>query len=284
MKFLKCTVSGSESSFVKGKLYPVISKGNYNVHLRCDSYRVTSENWRVMDVPLNGAVWEFVLLDISLEQMYFNYSKNKEFLCKAIEAGIKAGFKEWSDPREYIALINPELENTHVVFFESRTGVNGVDSGNVEIHKPDVELFEVSGEIFLSAFLQEMDLLGEDMGMAKEEKPRVPRVRRKRKTPPKKTTTSATLRYKNGDSFTFRNVKNVSLVGDVLSIITEKKVEEGISQRVLNKIDSKLVRSVMLDSPKGVEEVYQDYFLDGQWMVYAEDRTIMNSKMFELRF
>lgn len=283
MKFLKCLVSGSESSFVKGKLYPVISKGNYNVHLRCDSYRVTSENGRVIDVPLEGAVWEFVILDISLEQMYFNYSKNKEFLAKAIEVGIKAGFKEWSDPSEYIALIDPERVNTHAVFFESRTGVNGVDSGNVKVHKPGVDLFEVSGKTFLTAFLQEMDLSDEDV-VTVEEKPRVPRVRRKRKTPPKKTTTSARLRYKNGDSFNFRNVKNVSLVADVLSIITDKEVEEGISQRVLNKIDAKLVRSVMVESPKGVEEVYQDYFLDGQWMVYAEDRTIMNSKMFELRF
>lgn len=283
MKFLKCIVSGSECSFVKGKLYPVTSKGNYNVLLRCDSYRVTSENGRVIDVPLEGAVWEFILLDISLEQMYFNYSKNKEFLAKAIEAGIKAGFKEWSDPSEYIALIDPERVNTHAVFFESRTGVNGVDSRNVKVHKPGVDLFEVSGKTFLTAFLQEMDLSDEDV-VTVEEKPRVPRVRRKRKTPPKKTTTSALLRYKNGDSFNFRNVKNVSLVADVLSIITDKEIEEGISQRVLNKIDAKLVRSVMIESPKGVEEVYQDYFLDGQWMVYAEDRTIMNSKMFELRF
>lgn len=285
MKFLKCIVSGSESSFVKGKIYPVTSKGNYNVYLRCDSYRVTSENGRVIDVPLEGAVWGFVLLDISLEQMYFNYSKNKEVVAPLIQAGIAAGYKSWASAQAYTALINPSLEHKHAVFFDEREGVNGVDSGNVQIHKPNIDLFEVSGADFLAAFLDKVGVDQDSItSVAKEDKPRVPRVRRKRKAPPKKTTTSATLRYKNGDSFTFRSVKNVSLVEGILSIITEKKVEEGISQRVLNKIDSKLVRSVMLESPEGVEEVYQDYFLDGQWMVYAQDRTIMNSKMFELRF
>ena len=285
MKFLKCIVSGSESSFVKGKIYPVTSKGNYNVYLRCDSYRVTSENGRVIDVPLEGAVWGFVLLDISLEQMYFNYSKNKEVVAPLIQAGIAAGYKSWASAQEYTALINPSLEHKHAIFFDEREGMNGVDSGNVQMHKPNTDLFEVSGADFLAAFLDKVGVDQDSItSVAKEDKPRVPRVRRKRKAPPKKTTTAATLRYKNGDSFTFRSVKNVSLVDGILSIITEKKVEEGISQRVLNKIDSKLVRSVMLESPKGVEEVYQDYFLDGQWMVYAQDRTIMNSKMFELRF
>lgn len=117
-----------------------------------------------------------------------------------------------------------------------------------------------------------------------EEKPRVPRVRRKRKTPPKKTTTTAQLRYKNGQSFTFRNVKNVNVIGGELTVITEKTVEEGITQRVMNKIDASLVRSVIMDSPNATEEIYQDFFADGSWMYYTPTRTVMNSKMLELRF
>lgn len=128
----------------------------------------------------------------------------------------------------------------------------------------------------LKGFVWEFELV--------EEKPRVPRVRRKRKTPPKKTTTTAQLRYKNGQSFTFRNVKNVSVIGGDLTVITSKTIEKGITQRVMHKIDASLVRSVIMDSPKGTEEIYQDVFVDGSWMYYTPTRTIMNSKMLELRF
>jgi len=285
MKFLKCIATGSPSSFVEGRIYRVLGAGQFNSRLNCNTYLVSSEISHNIEVPLNGIVWQFVMLEIDIEQMFFKYKENKEVVAPLIQAGIIAGYKSWESAQEYTALINPSLEHKHAIFFDEREGMNGVDSGNVQMHKPNTDLFEVSGADFLAAFLDKVGVDFDSISpVAKEEKPRVPRVRRKRKAPPKKTTTSATLRYKNGDSFTFRSVKNVSLVDGILSIITEKKVEEGISQRVLNKIDAKLVRSVMLESPKGVEEVYQDYFLDGQWMVYAQDRTIMNSKMFELRF
>lgn len=79
-------------------------------------------------------------------------------------------------------------------------------------------------------------------------------------------------------------MKNVNVIGGELTVITEKTVEKGITQRMMNKIDASLVRSVIMDSPNATEEIYQDYFVDGSWMYYTPTRTVMNSKMLELRF
>lgn len=243
MKFLKCLESIDES-FVEEKLYKVLSTKSYNGEV---FYDCIGENGLAYRIGLEGYLWQFEEVEITLEQMYFNLSKNMEAFHDLIQAGIDFGGKPWNSVEHYMKYVGKEYAETHVVYFDHTCSINGVDSGDVAMHKPDVvSLYEVSGEVFLEAYK-------EHFGQQEKPKKASPRYHRKRKPVPKRTVNKVVLSYTDGSTYMLKNVERFVLTSESVEISMTKEHTKGIIQGSSVEVDTSLLLEITIQLKDGTE-------------------------------
>lgn len=266
MKFLKC-VGSSDHYFTAGKIYPASDvKDGFDDR---SFFYVSSNEGIPAHVPLQGQVWQFEEIEVNVDQMYFNLSKNEEIFSSLIQAALEAGFNEWSCVEEYTSLIHPKNKDTHVVFYGSGIGINGGDICQVTEYEPR-EMYEVSGEIFLQAFLEKVK---SDVKKAK------PRYHRKRKPMPKRTVAVAKIYYIDGSTYTVKHIDKVTCHEGRVSLFGRQSIADGVEDVRLVKINANHVRSIVVKSPSQTTQIECDFdFSQGnKWNVRREKEQILRA-------
>jgi len=230
MKYLKCVYSDYHLLYSKDTVYQVLDQEE-----SADGrilFSLISENGNDYMVPLDGEVWKFEVVDISLEQMYFYLKDNEDVLRQLIILDKEIGMSSWESFEYYSRYV--DHPKTHAIFYTDTCSVNGVDGGNVAAHKPEaMVLYEVSGKIFLEAFKEKFS-----------KKVASPRFHKKRQPVPKRTVRKVVIEYTDGQSYTLKNVTCIALTGKNFRAYISQEIADGISENKAVTIEAKVIDSI----------------------------------------